>query len=151
MFNTVLPNANMGYILSVEHQGYPSTAGWIRALWDGFKDHKDLEYNPPQYYINVADDARLHIIALTAPDVVSERIFGFAGTFHWNQILEMMRRAVPEGVTVPEDIDDDRRDLSEIVPRARAEELLKVYCGRKGWVGLEESVREHCTSLTIVR
>jgi hypothetical protein len=37
VFNTVLPNANIGYILSVEHQGYPSTAGWIRALWYEFQ------------------------------------------------------------------------------------------------------------------
>lgn len=51
VLNTVLPNANMGHIVSVEHQGYPSTAGWIKALWNGWEGQEDIAFNPPQYYV----------------------------------------------------------------------------------------------------
>jgi hypothetical protein len=81
VLNTVLPNYNMGKILSPEHQGYPSTAGWIRALWNGFEGQEDLKFNPPQYYINVKDNARIHVGALIFPDVQNERLYAFGYPF----------------------------------------------------------------------
>lgn len=46
VLNCVLPNANMGHIVSVENQGYPSTAGWIKALWNDLEGNEDLLANP---------------------------------------------------------------------------------------------------------
>lgn len=155
VFNTVLPNANIGNILSVEHQGYPSTAGWIRALWDGFEGNKDLQYNPPrelnrglwvdqsltggaEYYINVQDNARVHVGALIFPDVQGERLFSFAYPFTWNDILGIFRKLYPEGKFI-DNIPDLGRDLSK-VSNGRAEELVK-RMGRPGWESLEASVK----------
>lgn len=138
VLNTVLPNANMGHILSVEHQGYPSTAGWIRALWDGFENNKDLEYNPPQYYINVQDNARVHVAALILSDVVGERLFSFAYPFNWNDILAVFRKLYPQR-KFREDYEDIGQDLSK-VSNGRAEDLIK-RLGRPGWASLEESVK----------
>ena len=34
-FNTVLPAANFGKIVDIEHQGYPSTIAWVKDLFLG--------------------------------------------------------------------------------------------------------------------
>jgi hypothetical protein len=92
---------------------------------------------PPQYFIDVEDDAKLHVIALTDPKANGQRIFGFAAPFNWNDILAIFREAYPDKEFI-EDFKDDSRDLSE-VPNAEAERLLKEHYG-KGWTSLKESV-----------
>jgi len=138
VFNTVLPNCNIGHILSVEHQGYPSTSGWVRALWDGFEGQKDLEYNPPQYYIDVQDNARVHIAALIFPDVRNERLFSFAYPFTWNDILAVFRKLYPERKFI-DDYSNLGKDLSNVA-NDRALELVK-RLGRPGWTSLEDSIK----------
>jgi nucleoside-diphosphate-sugar epimerase len=87
--NCILPNMNIGEILSIEHQGYPSTMGWIKALWDGFsgEGEAELKDNPPQYYINVDDNAAVHVAALIYKDVEGESCSRsrshIAGTHCW--------------------------------------------------------------------
>lgn len=136
--NTILPNANMGTILSPEHQGYPSTAGWVRALWDGFEGHEDLKFNPPQYYVNVQDNARVHVAAMIYQDVVGERLFTFAHPYSWNDILAIFRKLYPQRKFI-DDIPDIGRDLSKVA-NERAEELLRRF-GIPGWTSLEDSVK----------
>ncbi|KAH8655887.1 hypothetical protein BX600DRAFT_470467 [Xylariales sp. PMI_506] len=138
VFNTVLPNANMGLVLSTEHQGYPSTAGWIRALWNGFEGHEDLKFNPPQYYINVQDNARVHVAATIYEDVEGERLFTFAYPYTWNDILAVFRKLYPQRKFI-DDIPDLGQDLSKVA-NERAEELLRRF-GFPGWTSLEESVK----------
>lgn len=36
-----------------------------------------------EWFIDVQDDARLHVAAITNGDVSNERIFGFAEPFNW--------------------------------------------------------------------
>jgi hypothetical protein len=99
---------------------------------------------PPQHYINVQDDARLHIIGLADPAVQGERIFAVAGPFNLNDILGVLRRHFPEKKW--EDYPDDKRDLSTFQPITRAEALLRKAYGR-GFVGLDESVRGNVAEL----
>ncbi|KIX01426.1 uncharacterized protein Z518_09152 [Rhinocladiella mackenziei CBS 650.93] len=96
IFNTVLPNANMGAVLSPEHQGTPSTAGRVKALWDEFKGQEKLAFNPPQYFVNVQDTVRVHVGALIYPDVNGERLFDFAYPCTWNDILAIFRKLYPD-------------------------------------------------------
>jgi nucleoside-diphosphate-sugar epimerase len=138
VLNTILPNANMGNILSVKDQGYPSTAGWVRAAWDGFKGHEDLVFNPPQYYINVQDNARVHVVALIYEDVSNERLFTFAHPYTWNDILHIFRKLYPERTFQP-DYNNLGKDMSKVA-NERAEELLKRF-GLTGWTSLEDSVK----------
>jgi nucleoside-diphosphate-sugar epimerase len=137
VLNAILPNANMGVVLSPENQGSPSTVGWLKALWNGFEGHEDLKENPPQYYINVQDNARVHVAALLSPDVNGERLYTFAHPFNWNDILAIYRKVYPEHQFI-DDIPNLGRDLSKVA-NGRAEELLKRF-GVKGWASLEESV-----------
>lgn len=142
VFNTVLPCANMGAILSLGNQGYPSTAGWIKSLWDGFPGDggEELKYNPPQYYINVQDNALVHVAALIYEDVRNERLFAFAHPYSWNDILAILRKHYPSKEFI-----DDMPNLGEDKSRVanqRAEALLKRFTGLPGWTSLEQTIKD---------
>jgi nucleoside-diphosphate-sugar epimerase len=96
--------------------------------------------NLVEWFVDVEDTAKLHVIALLDPEVKSERIFAFAETYTWTDILAIIRRILPEGceqlVSPPE---NEGRDISRILPRERAEELLQNFYG-KGWTKLEDSI-----------
>ncbi|KAK7698894.1 hypothetical protein SLS64_012104 [Diaporthe eres] len=139
VINTVLPNANFGAVISPENQGYPSTARWIKAVLDGHYD--SIRHIPPQYYVNVQDTARLHVIALANPTVKDKRVFAFTGPFNFNDIIDVLRRQYPgeeRWVEVP----DQGQDLSKIEPSKRAEELLEEAYGFR-FTGLEQSVKDN--------
>ena len=55
-------------------------------------DYDSIKHIPPQYYVNVQDTARLHVIALVNPSVKDERVFAFAGPFDFNDILGVLRK-----------------------------------------------------------
>jgi nucleoside-diphosphate-sugar epimerase len=135
--NAVLPNANTGTVLDIAHQGFPSTVGFIKMLWDDKLDAL-MQLFPPQYYVDVQDCARLHVAALLLPDVKEERVFAFAAPFTYPQLLAAFRKAAPEHKFAedPEQVDQDLAT----VPNGRAEELLRKM-GRPGWTSLEESIK----------
>ncbi|KAF7550529.1 hypothetical protein G7046_g7982 [Stylonectria norvegica] len=135
VLNTVLPNMNSGPILSPEIAG--STQGWIAAL---LKGDKTLLGFPPEYAIDVVDDARLHVAALLDPSVNNERIWGFAHAFNVTDIINVLRKHRPDNKLIPDPPKDDGRDLTEVKGRPRAEELLKSFFGQAGWTGFEESI-----------
>lgn len=94
--NAVLPDINIGAPFSPENQGLPATSGYIGAFWKG-----DLggsrAFIPVQSYVHVVDTALLHVAALLSPDVKSERLFGFAGPFDWNRVLDVFRSCIRRG------------------------------------------------------
>ncbi|KAM6536195.1 hypothetical protein FALCPG4_002209 [Fusarium falciforme] len=134
--NTVLPNFNFGKSLDPVNQGYPSSSGLPVALWQG-------QVTPfhhiivPQYYINVQDTGRLHVAAAVFDHIKERRIFGFAGRFNWDEILDILRKVAPNK-EFPTNFSSGS-DANEIKPRAEAEQLLRDL-GRPGWVSLEETV-----------
>ena len=96
-----------------------------------------------EWFVNVQDTARLHISGLLDRSVISERIFGFAKPFNWTDVLDVLRGEEGEegkDGNLPVAPENEARDLSEVVPSRRAEELLVKSWGREGWVGLRESV-----------
>lgn len=86
----------------------------------------------------------MHVAALLDTKVKNERIFGFAAPFTWNGILAILSSLYP-GKTFPEDL-----PVSEVskmsVPNERGEQLLKEVFG-KGWVSLEDTVKENVAGL----
>ena len=50
-----------------------------------------MDLAPPQYYVDVRDTARLHVIALVDSDCNGQRLFAFAGPFNPNDILAAFR------------------------------------------------------------
>ncbi|KAI1200476.1 aldehyde reductase [Nemania serpens] len=136
VLNAVLPNMNFGASLDSVNQGHPSTSGMLTALFKG--DTSNMANLPPQYFVDVEDDALLHLAATIHPGVESERIFAFAEPENGNILLAIFRKLYPDR-TFPADFQSDQ-DLSDIVPRKRAEELLRDM-GKDGWTSLEESVK----------
>lgn len=90
-----------------------------------------------EYYIDVEDTGRLHVAAAIFEHVKDQRIFGFAGRFSWDAILDILRKTAPKR-KFPDNFSGGS-DPNEIQPRDKAEQLLRDL-GRPGWVSLEESV-----------
>ncbi|KAH6962400.1 aldehyde reductase [Ilyonectria sp. MPI-CAGE-AT-0026] len=140
--NTVQPNANIGTVLSPASQGYPTSARWVKALWES--DYESLKNNGPEHYVDVQDDARLHVIGLADPTVQDERLFAVAGPTSMPDIISILRKNFPHKRW--EDFPDERRDLCIYEPTKRADELLRRSYGQ-GFRSLEQSVLDNTTGL----
>ncbi|KAI1385488.1 aldehyde reductase [Hypoxylon trugodes] len=136
VLNTVLPNINFGASLDLVNQDHPSTSGMIVELFRG--NPEPLAGLPAQYFVDVQDNALLHVAAAIHPGVESERIFAFAEPVNGDKLLAILRQLYPDR-QFPANFQGEE-DLSEIVPRKRAEVLLRDM-GKSGWTTLEESVK----------
>ncbi|GAO17623.1 uncharacterized protein UV8b_06051 [Ustilaginoidea virens] len=142
--NTVLPNCNIGRILSKEQPA--STGGWYKKMWEGDKDILELLrcQFAPQHYVNVTDTAVLHLAALLELDVTGERLFACAGPFGFNETAELMEEldaaGCGDGSRRFERSTSSSKDLKTFATK-RAQELLRRY-SRPGFTGLKESLRE---------
>ena len=99
-----------------------------------------------EYFVDVRDNARLHVAALTDADIHNERIFAFAEPFNWNDILRILRKLRPNH-EFPPDSENDERDLSVVASHARAEEILLKNFGQKGFTPLEETLEANIAHL----
>jgi len=131
--SAVLPNGNFGHLLKPNDN---STGSWITDLYSGKEYPFDV---PPQWFVDVRDDAKLHVAALIDPACNGQRIFAYAEPYTWNDVLAVFRKLEP-GKSFLTDRETGR-DLSE-VPNAEAEELLKKHYGH-GWTSFEESIRQN--------
>ena len=138
----VLPNANLGTIIKPGGEAEASTASWVTGLYSG--DTSMMDSVPPQYFVDVRDTARLHVIALIDPACNGQRIFAFAAPFNWNDMLDAFRKLRPDKI-FPENREDMGRDLSE-VPNEYAEELLKKHYGH-GFISFQESIEANIATL----
>ncbi|KAI0388914.1 aldehyde reductase [Xylariaceae sp. FL0594] len=143
VFNAVLPNINFGATLDLAGQGHPSTSGMVAELFKG--NPGPLAGLPAQYFIDVQDTALLHVAAAIHPGVESERVFAFAEPVNGDGILAILRKLYPDR-TFPDNFQADQ-DLSEIVPRQRALELLKDMGKTEGFTSLEESIKRNTEDL----
>ncbi|KAJ5815996.1 hypothetical protein N7447_008229 [Penicillium robsamsonii] len=135
-FNTVLPDFNIGRVLHPEIGG--STMSFVRNLLKG--DASVIGFVPPQWYVDVEDTARLHVIALLSPDVKSQRLFAFAASKNWTDYVQTLRKLRPDNNLIPEPPANEARDEADVVPVQRSEALLKEYFGRQGWTPFDESL-----------
>lgn len=94
-----------------------------------------------EYFVDVQDTALLHVAAAVHPKVSSERVFAFAEPVNGNGLLAIFRKLYPRR-RFPADFQAEE-DVSNIVPRARAMELLQDMGKVGGWTSLEESVRRN--------
>lgn len=141
--NIVLPEFNSGVPLSVEHQGYPTSVGNLKATFEG--DYMRAKFFPPLFYIHVVDDALLHIAGLLHPGVKSERIFGAVEPKNLNTTLALFRRLYPHRQFM-EDDPTEGENWAVHQENTRAEELLR-WMGKDGWTSMEESFKEVSDSL----
>lgn len=133
--NAVLPNFNTGRI--VTNGGVTGTM-MPKVFQEGARDML-----PPQWYIDVVDNARLHLIAgVLDGDVKNERIFAFAETFNWNKAFAAVKKVRPDVKHELKPVDGELEDLST-VPNELGAKLLKKWFGQDGYKSFEQSVKEN--------
>lgn len=77
---------------------------------------------------------------LLDPSVKNQRIFGLVQEFNWTDILAILRKIRPE-LQLPKSPENEGRDLTEVVPKDKAEKLLQDFFGQPGWTSLEDSLK----------
>jgi nucleoside-diphosphate-sugar epimerase len=112
-----------------------STTLYLNWHSEAGANHRRLEY-----FIDVRDTARLHVLALLDPQVQSCRLFAFAHALNWTDIIGILRKLQPDNDKIPDAPENEGRNLSYIKPRKRAEELLQSFFGRPGWTPVEETL-----------
>lgn len=97
--------------------------------------------SPTEWFVNVRDVARLHVLALTSPALSSPgaRVWAVAAPFNVNDVLRILRKFYPEK-TFPADVEGLGKDLRRI-DNKRGEKLLG------GWIGFEETMRANTEGL----
>lgn len=134
--NSVIPNTNIGRILRK-----PATSSANFALLVLKGGIQRIASVPPQWMINTADDAKIHLAALIDQTVANERIFAFAQPFDWNDFLEAVRKARPNA-TLSAPLPPHGKDISTVDNELGAR-LLRKWFNQAGYKLLDESVEEN--------
>lgn len=139
--NVILPNVNMGKILSS-----PGVTG--AAVLQVLKGEIPSNIGP-QYMIDVIDDARLHVIAAALDrSLKNDRIFAFNVAFNWTDVIKAIKEVRPEATTVATPPQDEPRDLSK-VPNEQGAKLLKEWYDQEtGYKSLVQTVKENLEGQT---
>ncbi|KAF9800990.1 hypothetical protein IEO21_10229 [Rhodonia placenta] len=133
---TILPNANFGPVLYGDAR---STGFWIQSFLKGHNEF--AESVGPQWFIDVRDDGRLHVAALTNPSLSGKRIWGVAEPTGWNQILAILRKSFPDANVAPDLVGEPGEPTKQKIENTVATEALG------GWIGLEQSLVDTGKSL----
>jgi nucleoside-diphosphate-sugar epimerase len=134
--NSVIPGTCFGPVLAPKEQPYPSTAGFVRWMYEG-KNAEFIGWLDPQWYSDVRDAARLHVAAAVLGGVEGERVFAFSETYTWPGVAKVIEETT--GKKVPIELKDKGVDLSK-APLERSEAYLK-RLGVDGWAPFEEAVK----------
>ncbi|KAF4986597.1 hypothetical protein FGRMN_10765 [Fusarium graminum] len=136
--NTVLPSTTFGKSLDQAHQGHPSTSGFIQSLWNG-TNIDWLKTIPPQYFVDIQDNALIHVACTLLSTVQGERIFAWVEPWNFDAILGILRQQNPHRAFVQ---NFQSGHCSEDVrqPKSRSIQLLGTL-GKSRFTSLEESIR----------
>lgn len=93
-----------------------------------------------EWFVDVEDNARLHVCALLDSDIKHERIFAFAQPQNWTDVIGILRKLRPSNTSIPDPPENEGRDLTEVSLSKRAEQLLQDFFGQAGWTSLEDSL-----------
>lgn len=132
VFNAVLPNTNFGKILSNPGPTGSLVIDVYRGITPQF---------PPQWMINVTDDARIHLAAVLDGTLTSRRIYAFASPYNWNDVLKAVKKVQPVA-QLPDSFPDMGNDLMKPDNELGAH-LLEKWWGQQGYTSLLESVRQN--------
>jgi hypothetical protein len=91
--NAILSATCMGPVLAPQAQPYPSTAGFVRQLFDGM-DLAAFQWLQPQWFVDVRDATALHVVALVPEGLEGERVFGWTEPYMWTGLLRLWRSCI---------------------------------------------------------
>ncbi|KAF2711914.1 NAD(P)-binding protein [Pleomassaria siparia CBS 279.74] len=134
--NSVMPATCMGPVLAPQDQPYPSTAGFIRSLYEG-KNAELFAWLDPQWFVDVRDAARMHVAAAVLKGLEGERVYAWAERYTWPGVAKVIEETM--GEKVPIELQDKGVDMTN-PPLEKSVQYLK-RLGLEGWEPFEESVR----------
>ncbi|KZO93939.1 NAD(P)-binding protein [Calocera viscosa TUFC12733] len=131
-----IPGMNWGPTLLASA---PTSLSWLAELLTGTDTPLSM---PPLYIVDVRDDGKLHVLALSAPEAAGKRIWAAAEPIDWNAILAILRKHYPDQ-PIPEDI-----PTSSINPCPwRVDNSLSTKLLGGKWIGMEECIMDSAQSL----
>ncbi|OAL56516.1 aldehyde reductase [Pyrenochaeta sp. DS3sAY3a] len=142
VINCVNPNANIGLVLQPQHQGYPTSAAWVKNLWD--RKYETMNKRAPEHYIDVQDDAKLHVIALVHPGLSGRRLLGMAASAPISAISAILKEIYPDREF--DHIVDEGTNECVNSEADRVEGLLWKAYGH-GYTSLKDSVKSNAQDL----
>ncbi len=96
-------------------------------------------------FVNVEDNALLHLAALTMDDTQGQRLLALGEAFDLNRMVDVLESLAPDS-NLPPKVDNLGAAMAE-VDTTREAELLKTL-GKKGFAGFDESVHQCLTTAT---
>lgn len=99
----------------------------------------------PDFYIDVQDDARLHIAALLHPGIQNERVFAYGQPYTWASMRAELQKLYPGREFSSETI-AGKMDRSDIELGPTAEGWLKEM-GLPGYTLLQDTLRANTQDL----
>jgi nucleoside-diphosphate-sugar epimerase len=142
VLNTIQPSTCIGEVLAPKEQPYPSTAGFVRSLYDGDRAFL-FEWLEPQWFIDVTDAACLHIAATILDGIEEERVFGYTEPYTWVEVQKVLEDEM--GRKCGASATEKGRDLSKPTkPMERSSEIFE-RMGRT-WKGFDGAVRRNIRS-----
>jgi nucleoside-diphosphate-sugar epimerase len=145
IFNAILPGTALGPILADDHQS-GSTAGLLRGIWKNDPVYRQIVgYIEPQWVVDVRDNARVNVAAMTTAGVSGERICALGDKYSWPRVMEIIKEKFPERLDL-EYLPAKGWDES-VVPNKRALELLRLT-GQDSWNPLEQIVKDTVDSFS---
>lgn len=138
VLNTVIPATCMGPVLAPTEQQYPSTAGFIRSLHEG-KGQELFDVITPQWYVDVRDQARLHVAGAVLGGVENRRIFAWAAPYTWIGVADVLEKEMGQRTTIH--LADRGNDLTKVLAKDKADSYLR-RLGRPEWVPFDKAVSE---------
>lgn len=86
------------------------------------------------------DAARLCVIGLLDRAVKSERIFAFGGQANWTDLIGILGELRPNNTKIPDPPTNEVRDRTDVLPRVRAQDLLRKFYGQSDFIAVKESL-----------
>jgi hypothetical protein len=124
--NSVLPDFIISLGVEPEKQGYVSSMGLFKQMFDNSGDI--WRSFGPQWCVDAVDTALLHIAGLVCPGTkCAQTTTSQASVSHAN--------------TISEPDPDEGVELSNVVAREKAEDLLR-WMGKPGWRPLDDVLKE---------
>lgn len=139
-FNSINPNLLIGSLLHSKQN--KSSGGMMLGLKNGVpRAISALTNLGDQWTVDVVDVAKLHVIALTDPDVSAERILAYTDKISINSLVDRIAHvAGVDKLNGVEKVKDGEKNLGE-VDIERGKNLLKGV-GLPGFKPLDESLRD---------
>lgn len=109
--------------------------------------HTDNSRHILGWQVNTTDAARLHVIALLDSHIQSERIFAFASSYRWAEVISILQKLRPSNKDLPDAPENELADLCDVVLAKKAENMLSSFFGQDKWIGLEQSLKDGIDSM----